>query len=312
MKIFSGVRKKSSGRKSTVGRSPIWLPPRFNFREYLFVVVGFLVLAGGIVLLAASPSITPAGTPMDGNVALDFTMSGAPFAASSFWNTPVPNNAPLNPNSADYANEIANQVCYGWATFSTAPVNCPSTNNNVSALNEGDWSAPLYVVPANQPTVNVTATCNTTNAAFAAGRMNVPVPADAHGSGGAYVPDAPTITTHGTAGTATSYYELASVTANGSTTEPSDWGGASTVNATLSATNYNVITWPSVPGAVQYKIYRVFSSGSTPSSAGLIGTVSAENGNSGPQTFNDTGIAGTTAPLSGRHRRRGHHLPAIS
>jgi hypothetical protein len=60
-------------------------------------------------------------------------------------------------------------------------------------------------------------------------------------------------------------------------------------------TNYNTVTWTPVPGVVQYKIYRNYSSG-TPSSEGLIGTVNAENGNSGSQTFNDTGIAGTTAP----------------
>jgi hypothetical protein len=80
------------------------------------------------------------------------------------------------------------------------------------------------------------------------------------------------------------------------TSEPSGYGITNTSNATLSATNYNVITWTPVPGATQYKIYRNYSNG-TPSSDGLIGTVNAENGNSGPQTFNDTGLTGTTAPL---------------
>jgi hypothetical protein len=234
---------------------------------------------------------------MDGNVALDFAQSGTPFASSSFWNTPVPSNVTLNPNSADYANEIANQVCYGYTTFSTAPVTCPSANNNTSALNTAEWSSPLYVVPADQPLVSVTNVCNTSTAFANSVAGGVPVPADAHGSGGAYVPDTPTVTPHGTAGTTTSYYLVASVTPSGTTTEPSSYGITNTGNATLSATNYNTITWTPVAGVTQYKIYRNYSSG-TPSSDGLIATVSAENGNSGPQTFNDTGLSGTTAPTS--------------
>jgi hypothetical protein len=248
--------------------------------------------SSGSCVLFGQP-VTPVA--MDGNVALDFIHNGAPYASTSFWNTLVPADVTLNPNSADYANEIANQVCYGYATFSTAPVTCPSTNSNTSALNTSDWSGPLYVVPANQPLVPVTDVCGTNanfNASVAGG---VPVPANAHGSGGAYVPNPPIVTTHGTAGTTTAYYEVSSVTPSGSTTEPSNYGITSTSNATLSATNYNTITWTPVAGATQYKIYRNYSSG-TPSSEGLIGTVSPTNGNSGSQTFNDTGFAGTTAP----------------
>jgi hypothetical protein len=231
----------------------------------------------------------------DGNVLLDLSCPGTPFSPTSFWNTPVPSNVALNPNSADYVNEIANQVCYGYTTFSTAPTTCPSANNNTSALNTAEWSSPLYVVPADQPLVPVTDVCSTSTGFNNSVAGGVPVPADAHGSGGAYVPDTPTITPHGTAGTTGSYYDVASVTPSGSTTEPSFYGNTATGNATLSATNYNTVTWTPVAGATQYKIYRNYSSG-TPSSEGLIGTVSPENSNSGPQTFNDTGLSGTTAP----------------
>jgi hypothetical protein len=254
--------------------------------------------------------------PMDSGVALDLDCPGTPFSPTSFWNTPIPANVALNPNSADYANEIANQVCYGYATFSTAPLSsCPASVppvngdcangkppatgtttcplSDVSALNTSDWSSPLYVVPANQPLVPVTDICNPSanfNASVAGG---VPVPADAHGAGSAYEPNPPITTNQGTAGTTGYDYAVASVTPSGSSSELSGYGSTRTGNAVLSATNYNTVTWTPVAGVTQYKIYR-FYSGGTPSTNGLIGTVSAENGNAGPQTLNDTGLAITT------------------
>jgi hypothetical protein len=67
-----------------------------------------------------------------------------------------------------------------------------------------------------------------------------------------------------------------------------------TGNATLSATNYNIVSWTPAASAVQYKIYRVYSSSSTTPSSGLIGTVTT-NGSTAPQTFDDTGMVATTA-----------------
>ena len=40
--------------------------------------------------------------PMDGNVALALSASGTPFSPTSFWNTPIPDNAPVNVNNAAY------------------------------------------------------------------------------------------------------------------------------------------------------------------------------------------------------------------
>jgi hypothetical protein len=233
---------------------------------------------------------------MDGAVALGLSCPGTPFSPTSFWNTPVPSNVALNPNSADYVNEITNQVCYGYATFSTAPTTCPTANSNTSALNTSNWSSPLYVVPANQPLVPITDICSTStnfNNSVAGG---VPIPADAHGAGGAYVPNPPIITTQGTAGTKEYEYAVASVTASGSSTEISSTASTSTGNAALSATNYTIVTWTPVAAAVQYKIYRLYGEG-TPSSTGLIGTISAEGDNTAPQTFDDTGIAPTSTTI---------------
>jgi len=130
--------------------------------------------------------------PMDGNVALALSAPGTPFAASSFWNTLLPASTPVNPNNAAYLNAIAYNLCGGpTVTSAPPPTPCPTPNYN-GALNTSAWSAPLYVVPAGQPTVNVAAECNGTNTAFAAARANVPVPADAHGSGETAVPDTDT------------------------------------------------------------------------------------------------------------------------
>lgn len=95
--------------------------------------------------------------PMDGLVALALTNPGTPFDPTSFWNTPIPNNAPLNPNNAAYISEIANQLCYGTTGQTTGACTTPNVSNGV--LNSSNWSAPLYVVPANQPLVPVATYC---------------------------------------------------------------------------------------------------------------------------------------------------------
>lgn len=137
--------------------------------------------------------------PMDGSVALGLSTSGTPFSPTSFWNTPIPSDVTLNPNSTDYVNEIVNQLCYG--TDSTAPLSSPPdcTKSNVMALNSSSWSAPLYVVPANQPLVPVESDgCSNQpdieslvvdRSGYPAG---VPVPTDAHGAGETQTPDTDT------------------------------------------------------------------------------------------------------------------------
>ncbi|HEX4774984.1 MAG TPA: hypothetical protein VH234_05715 [Candidatus Saccharimonadales bacterium] len=103
-------------------------------------------------------------------------------------------------------------------------------------------------------------------------------------------PTAPSIANIGTAGGTSYTYAITALNANGGTTLISPTTTTATGNATLDGTNFNQITWTAVAGANSYKIYRT-ASGGTPSTTGLIGTVNANT----TLSFNDTGIAGTTA-----------------
>jgi parallel beta-helix repeat protein len=101
-------------------------------------------------------------------------------------------------------------------------------------------------------------------------------------------PAQPKVATAGTAGTTNYGYRVTALDGTGETL-PSTERTVATGNAVLNATNYNVITWSQVQGAVQYKVYRT-TSGGTPASTGLIATVTGANN----VFFNDTGIAATT------------------
>ncbi len=62
---------------------------------------------------------------------------------------------------------------------------------------------------------------------------------------------------------------------------------------TLSATDFNRLTWQAVPGATGYDVYRTTTTGASPPTTGKIGSATAT-------TFDDTGLAGdsTTAPTT--------------
>ena len=120
-------------------------------------------------------------------------------------------------------------------------------------------------------------------------------------------PGAPTITNGGTAGATTDAYKIVARNGGGVTigsTPASTAGTTTTANATLSATNFNIITFPNVTGAAFYDVYRTTAAG-TPSTTGLIGTVAAfvvptTGLQSATYVFNDTGLVGdgTTAPTA--------------
>jgi hypothetical protein len=110
---------------------------------------------------------------------------------------------------------------------------------------------------------------------------------------GLTVPATPTVTQTGTAGTTHYTYAIAAVNVNGGSTLLSTATTTTTGNATLNGTNFNKVNWTAVTGVFQYKVYRTASSGS-PSSTGLIGTVTGPEG-AVATSFSDTGIAGTTA-----------------
>jgi hypothetical protein len=102
----------------------------------------------------------------------------------------------------------------------------------------------------------------------------------------------PTVTPTGTTGATAYTYEVVAVNENGDTT-PSATTSTATGNATLTGVNYNAIAWGSAVGARSYRVVRTASAG-TPSTTGLIGTVTSPT-----VTFNDTGIAATVYTPAG-------------
>lgn len=117
-------------------------------------------------------------------------------------------------------------------------------------------------------------------------------------------PTAPTITNAGTTGATTYTYKV--VARNGfgvslGTTPASSAGSTTTGNATLSSTNYNVITWPFVSGAGSYDIYRTVGGATQGKIGNVLAAVVPGTGVQSPTfALNDTGLAGdgTTAPTT--------------
>lgn len=104
-------------------------------------------------------------------------------------------------------------------------------------------------------------------------------------------PTGVTVTVQGTAGSTNNSYVVAAL-GNGGTFAPAAAVQVTTANATLSTTNFNRITWVSVPGYT-YRIFRSEAAG-TPNTTGLIGTVVATGYSS---TFDDTAKAATAAVI---------------
>lgn len=67
------------------------------------------------------------------------------FSPTSFWNEPVPANAPVDPNSAAMVSEFVEEI--------TA---AEEAKKGQATIDTTAWSVPIYTVPANQPTVTVT------------------------------------------------------------------------------------------------------------------------------------------------------------
>jgi hypothetical protein len=88
------------------------------------------------------------------------------FAPDSVWNAPLPANAPLDPANATLVNTmrktVAQNMAARWGPWIT-------TNE----------TTPLYVVPADQPTVRVTLDAGAWNVALQQALSAVPIPANA-------------------------------------------------------------------------------------------------------------------------------------
>ena len=86
--------------------------------------------------VSAPPTPTPAPTPIGANGVLTDSL----FAPSSFWYQPIPANAPLHPNSANFTNELIRQKNTYYGTVDIGTV---------------DYSSPVYIADANTPTTSV-------------------------------------------------------------------------------------------------------------------------------------------------------------
>lgn len=108
-------------------------------------------------------------------------------------------------------------------------------------------------------------------------------------------PNQPTVTHGGTVGTTTYGYRVTSVNAYGETTGSVE-GTSATGNASLSATNYNLIQWVATSGATGYRIYRTTG----PGAGVLIGSVGAS-----VFQFIDIGTSGTSGSPPGSNTTGG-------
>jgi hypothetical protein len=88
-----------------------------------------------------------------------------PFAASAFWNRPLPANAPTDPRSPVYVAELE-RMRTRWATW----------------INTDQYSVPVYKVPPRQPTLRVT--LDGPDRALQAAWKHVPMPATARPAAG--------------------------------------------------------------------------------------------------------------------------------
>src|SRR5215475_6220795 len=87
---------------------------------------------------------TPSPTPTPGPISQSIVPSPAnfpKFAATSFWYTPLPASAPLDPNTANLNAEFLRQ----YQTY----------YGNVG-VNTSAYSAPIYIAAAGAPTQQVT------------------------------------------------------------------------------------------------------------------------------------------------------------
>lgn len=93
------------------------------------------------------------------------------FAPTSFWNEPVPADAPLDPSSTAVVAALSEEE------------EAEQSAKKGPAINTTSWSVPIYTVPSDQPTVRV-ALVNSVSAALQAAWSAVPLPSDAEPAAG--------------------------------------------------------------------------------------------------------------------------------
>ena len=93
------------------------------------------------------------------------------FSSTSFWNEPVPVDAPLDPHSTELVGAL------------DAVIAAEEQAKSGPWINTTSYSVPLYTVPADQPTVSVQLD-HPADAALSAAWSAVPLPADAQPAAG--------------------------------------------------------------------------------------------------------------------------------
>jgi hypothetical protein len=97
------------------------------------------------------------------------------FAPTSFWNEPVPADAPLDPSSASVVGAFDEEVA------------AEEASTGGPTINTTEWSVPIYTVPADQPTVQVELEAHAAGPSASALRSAwsaVPLPPDAQPAAG--------------------------------------------------------------------------------------------------------------------------------
>ena len=142
----------------TPGPAPVPSPRQRSVRrDRVLVAVAAAVVTTAVVLTAvvvighhgkakppsrAAPTTTAAsGTLPPPSTAPGQTAAGRPFAATSFWNAPLPASTPLNPLSSVYVTDLERQIAGYFG--------------GTAGINTTKFSAPIYVVGHDQPTIPI-------------------------------------------------------------------------------------------------------------------------------------------------------------
>jgi hypothetical protein len=115
----------------------------------------------------------PKGTePGSGEIAREESAPFRFFAPTSFWNAPVPADAPLDPSSGSVVRALVEKV------------GAEEETGRGPWIDTTSWTLPVYTVPADQPTVPVQLEGGDPKDSLASAFSAVPLPSDAQPAGG--------------------------------------------------------------------------------------------------------------------------------
>lgn len=198
-------------------------------------------------------------------------VSSVSTALSNLGAAPLASPALSGIPTAPTASNGTNTTQIATTAFVQSTVN--NSSSLLASLAYNTATSNNYILYGNTVIAIDTTNLTVTFTAPSSGKVWVSVDAtvfDAAGSGTYFqflqaatytAPGAPTVTPTGTAGTTSYYYKVVARFSGGYSAAGSE-GSTATGNATLSATNYNALSWTAVSGATGYDIYRGTSPGS--------------------------------------------------